>query len=221
MLSTLQAMAQQQHQDTPTIGFTSFQLLKTQTLGIGSYGSVCKALCDDLLCAAKIIHQTLIDPNAHQQIERQKEHRLPISRFMQECEFMSTIRHPNIVQYLGTCQDPQTGLPVLLMELMDDSLTHFLDSSQDAVHYHIQVNFCHDITLAISYLHSNGITHRDLSSNNVLLCGNVKAKVTDFGMVKLGDINPQATRVSFTTCPGADAYMPPEAVKLEHLSSRS
>ena len=206
-------MAQQQHQDMPTIGFRSFQLLKTQTLGIGSYGSVCKALCDDLLCAAKIIHQTLIDPNAHQRIERQREHRLPISRFMQECEFMSAIRHPNIVQYLGTRQDPQTGLPVLLMELMDDSLTHFLESSQDAIPYHIQVNFCHDITKAISYLHSNGITHRDLSSNNVLLCGNVKAKVTDFGMAKLGDINPQATRVSFTMCPGTDAYMPPEAVK--------
>ena len=206
-------MAQQQNQDTPTIGFTSFKLLKSQTLGIGSYGSVCKALCDNLLCAAKIIHQTLIDPNAHQRIERQREHRLPISRFMQECEFMSTIRHPNIVQYLGTRQDPQTGLPVLLMELMDDSLTHFLESSQDAIPYHIQVNFCHDITLAISYLHSNGITHRDLSSNNVLLCGNVKAKVTDFGMAKLGDISPQATLVSFTTCPGTDAYMPPEAVK--------
>ena len=213
MLSTLQAMAQQQNQDTPTIGFTSFQLLKIQTLGIGSYGSVCKALCDDLLCAAKIIHPTLFNPSVHQRIECQKEHRLPISRFMQECEFMSAIRHPNIVQYLGTRQDPQTGLPVLLMELMDDSLTHFLDSSQEAVHYHIQVNFCHDITLAISYLHSNGITHRDLSSNNVLLCGNVRAKVTDFGMAKLGDINPQATRVSFTTCPGTDAYMPPEAVK--------
>ena len=206
-------MAQQQHQDTPTIGFRSFQLHKTQTLGIGSYGSVCKALCDDLLCAAKIIHPTLFDPNAHQRIEGQREHRLPISRFMQECEFMSAIRHPNIVQYLGTRQDPQTGLPVLLMELMDDSLTHFLKSAQDAIPYHIQVNFCHDITKAISYLHSNGITHRDLSSNNVLLCGNVKAKVTDFGMAKLGDINPQATRVSFTMCPGTDAYMPPEAVK--------
>ena len=206
-------MAQQQHQDMPTIGFRSFQLLKTQTLGIGSYGSVCKALCDDLLCAAKIIHPTLFDPNAHQRIEGQREHRLPISRFVQECEFMSAIRHPNIVQYLGTCQDPQSGLPVLLMELMDDSLTHFLKSSQDAIPYHIQVNFCHDITKAISYLHSNGITHRDLSSNNVLLCGNVKAKVTDFGMAKLGDINPQATRVSFTMCPGTDAYMPPEAVK--------
>ena len=206
-------MAQQQHQNAPTIGFRSFQLFKTQTLGIGSYGSICKALCDDLLCAAKIIHPTLFDPNAHQPIECQREHRLPISRFMQECEFMSAIRHPNIVQYLGTRQDPQTGLPVLLMELMDDSLTHFLESSQDAVPYHIQVNFCHDITKAISYLHSNGITHRDLSSNNVLLCGNVKAKVTDFGMAKLGDINPQATRVSFTMCPGTDAYMPPEAVK--------
>ena len=175
----------------PTIGFRSFQLLKSQTLGIGSYGFVCKALYDDLLCAAKIIQPSLFDPNAHQRIERQREHRLPISRFMQECEFMSAIRHPNIVQYLGTRQDPETGLPVLLMELMDDSLTHFLESSQNTVPYHIQVNFCHDITKASSYFHSNGIT---FSSNNVLLCGKVKAKVTDFGMAKLADINPQATR---------------------------
>ena len=194
------------------VGFKTVQLLKSETLGIGSYGSVCKARCDNLVCAAKILHPTLFDPTAHQKIARKREHRLPIKRFEQECEFMSAIRHPNIVQYLGMHQDPETGLPVLLMELMDDSLTHFLESSQEAVPYHIQVNFCHDITLALSFLHSNGITHRDLSSNNVLLCGNVKAKVTDFGMAKLSDTTPERTR-SFTMCPGTDSFMPPEAAK--------
>ena len=194
------------------VGFQTVRLLKSETLGIGSYGSVCKARCDNLVCAAKILHPTLFDPTAHQKIARKREHRLPIKRFEQECEFMSAIRHPNIVQYLGMHQDPETGLPVLLMELMDDSLTHFLESSQNTVPYHIQVNFCHDITLALSFLHSNGITHRDLSSNNVLLCGNVKAKVTDFGMAKLSDTTPERTR-SFTMCPGTDSFMPPEAAK--------
>ena len=66
--------------------------------------------------------------------------------------------------------------------------------------------------IALSFLHSNGIVHRDLSSNNVLLMGNIRAKVTDFGMVKLGDLNPQATRYTLTMCPGTDVYMPPEAV---------
>ena len=112
-------------------------------------------------------------------------------------------------------QDPDTGLPVLLMELMDESLTHFLENSPQPIAYHIQVNVCHDITLALSFLHSNGIVHRDLSSNNVLLIGNIRAKVTDFGMAKLGDLNPQATRYTFTMCPGTDVYMPPEAVQDE------
>ena len=84
------------------IGFKTIILLKDQTLGIGAYGSVCKAKCDDLLCAAKIIHQTLFDPTALHQIATHREHRLPIRRFQLECEFLSTVRHPNIVQYLGT-----------------------------------------------------------------------------------------------------------------------
>ena len=197
-----------------TVGFESFQLFKDQTLGIGSYGKVCKAKCDDLLCAAKLIHETLFDPTAHQLIAPQREHRLPMRRFEQECEFLSTIRHPNIVQYLGIYRDQDTGLPALLMELMDDSLTHFVESSTQPIPYHIKVNMCHDITLALSFLHSNSIVHRDLSSNNVLLIGNaIRAKVTDFGMASLGDLNPRATHLTFTMCPGTDVYMPPEAVQ--------
>ena len=197
--------------------FKSVQLFKDQSLGIGSYGAVCKAKCDDLVCAAKIIHPTLLnfDPNSYRlhQISPQREHRLPIRRFEQECEFMSTIRHPNIVQYLGMFRDTDTQLPVLLMELMDDCLTHFLESSAQPIPYHIQVNICHDITLALSYLHSNNTIHRDLSSNNILLRGNILAKVTDFGMARLGNINHQATRFTSTMCPGTDVYMPPEAVQ--------
>jgi serine/threonine protein kinase len=49
----------------------------------------------------------------------------------------------------------------------------------------------------------------------VLLIGNIRAKVTDFGMARLGDINPQATRLTFTMCPGTDVYMPPEAVRAQ------
>ena len=207
-------MAQGQQQERK-ISYKSVQLFRDQTLGIGSYGAVCRAKCDDLLCAAKILHPTLFDSTCQLQVSPKQEHRLPIKRFEQECEFLSTIRHPNIVQYLCMCQDPDTGLPVLLMELMDESLTDFLESSPQPITYHIQVNICHDIILALSFLHSNGIVHRDLSSNNVLLRGNVLAKVTDFGMAKLNNLNPQATRHSFTMCPGTDVYMPPEAVKDE------
>ena len=192
------------------IRFKTVQLLKDQTLGIGSYGAVCKAKCDDLLCAAKIIHPTLVDPAAQYQIAPKKEHRLPIRRFELECEFLSRVSHPNIVQFLGLYQDPETDLPVLLMELMNCSLTHFLEGVSLPIPYHIQVNLCGDIALALSYLHSNNIVHRDLSSNNVLLIGNIRAKVTDFGMASLD--NSELTKRTFTMMPGTDVYMPPEAV---------
>ena len=201
-----------QHRDKK-VSFKTVQLFKDQVLGIGSYGKVCKAKCDDLLCAAKLIHEILFDPTAQQLIAAQRQHRLPMRRFEQECEFMNSIRHPNIVQYLGLYQDPDTGLPALLMELMDDSLTHSVESSTQPIPYHIQVNICHDITVALSFLHSNNIVHRDLSSNNVLLIGNVRAKVTDFGMARLGDGTPRGTQLTFTMCPGTDVYMPPEAVQ--------
>ena len=202
------------------IGFKAVHLFKDQTLGIGAYGKVCRAKCDNLDCAAKLLHETLFDANAELLVAHtHKEHRLPVRRFEKECQFLNMIKHPNIIQYLGMYQDPASGLAVLLMELMDCSLTSYLETSmyvESGVSFHIQVNVCHDIILALSFLHSNGIIHRDLSGNNVLLSGqpNVRAKVTDFGMASLSDqLNPRQSYLSYTMCPGTDAYMPPEAVK--------
>ena len=183
------------------------QLLKTEELGVGSYGAVCKAMCDDLPCAAKILHRTLIQftvPRATSVMQK----------FEQECCLLSAIKHPHIVQYLGTYHDPESRLPVLLMELMDESLTRFLERSCEPISYHTEVNLCHDIALALSYLHSNSIVHRDLSSNNVLLIAGSRAKVTDFGMVKLYNMNRSTAHLTpFTLCPGTMAYMSPEALK--------
>ena len=212
-------------QDCPTLDFTSYscfhfavaqkvqgqfgyqtvQLIKTKPLGTGSYGAVYKAMCDDLLCAGKILHPTLFqssDPGAM----------AVMKRFEQECSVLSAVSHPNIVQYLGVHQDPDTQLPVLLMELMDESLTQFLEQTQDSLPYHTQVDICHDIALALAYLHSNGIIHRDLSGNNVLLIGRNKAKVTDFGMAKFFDAN-RTSMTPLTICPGTLAYMSPEALQ--------
>ena len=190
--------------------FINVELLKNETLGTGSYGAVCKAKCDELICAAKLLYPVLFEMQP-QAPEPGKEHRQPFRRFELECRFLSRINHPNIIQYLGTYRDPETNAPVLLMELMDESLTHFLESSPGSIPYHVQVNLCYDIAQALAFLHSNGIIHRDLSSNNVLLIAGSRAKVTDFGMSKFADI--AATRlVTMTLCPGTPAFMSPEAL---------
>ena len=185
-------------------GYSSILLLKEETLGAGAYGRVCKAKCDGLLCAAKIMHPTLFDmhdPGAITFLEK----------FSTECHLLSLVRHPNIVQYLATYRDPETRLPVLLMELCDESLTKFLERSPGPLPYHIELNISHDIVLALVYLHSNGLIHRDLTSNNVLMIAGVCAKVTDFGMSKLASVNPRMTPM--TACPGNLLYMSPEALQ--------
>ena len=185
-------------------GYQIVRIIKTSSLGVGSYGAVYRAPCDELPCAAKILHPTLLETN-------DPGTRKIMERFEQECQFLSGVRHPHIVQYLGVSRDPESGLPVLLMELMDSSLTRLLEQSEEPLPFHTKVDICHSIALALAYLHSNGIVHRNLSSNNVLLIGpGNKAKVTDFGMSKLADANPRMTPM--TMCPGTLAYMPPEAL---------
>ena len=186
------------------LSYGSVEVFYDEVLGVGSYGKVYKAKCGQLPCAAKLLHDTLFqfgDPDANSLIRK----------FERECEVLNPIKHPNVVQYLGTEIDASSDRPVLLMELMDVCLTKFLERSTGPLPYHIQLNICHDVALALSYLHSNAIIHRDLSSNNVLLIGEgSRAKVTDFGMSKLMDMNPRMTPL--TLCPGSTAYMPPEAL---------
>ena len=185
---------------SPSYG--TFEIFYDEVLGSGSYGMVCKAECGQLPCAAKLLHA----PSTN------------IDKFHQECQVLSTIQHPNIVQYLGTVTDPQSKKPALLMELMDESLTEFLERSSGPLPYDLQLNTCHDIALALSYLHSNGIIHRDLSSNNILLIGEgSRAKVSDFGMSKLiprqtsAPMTQQLFGTPMTQYPGTIVYMPPEA----------
>ena len=193
-------MAEQQEE----FSYHNIVLYKSQTLGTGSYGGVCKAKCDGLLCAAKIMHPTLFDL-------RDPGTTSYLRRFEEECRLLSLARHPNVVQYLATYRDPETHLPVLLMELCDESLCRFLERSIGPLPYHTELNISQNIALALVYLHTNGLIHRDPTGNNVLMIGGVRAKVTDFGMSKLAGINPRMTPL--TLCPGNVQYMSPEALE--------
>ena len=85
----------QQPQPQYDFHFQRVELYGTENFGIGSYGAVYKARCDDLPCAAKILHPTLFEftnPGATTVMQK----------FEQECRLLSAIKHPHVVQYLGT-----------------------------------------------------------------------------------------------------------------------
>ena len=67
------------------------QLFKNETLGTGSYGAVCKAKCDQLICAAKLLHPVLFQM---QTPDLGKDHRQPFHRFEQECLILKTTQPP-------------------------------------------------------------------------------------------------------------------------------
>ena len=195
--SEVKSLIGQQELSTKTITYST-------VLGRGAFAVVFKAKCDELPCAAKILHTIFHDDPG---LESLKQH------FYQECEYLKSIKHPNIVQYLGLCQEPGTNQPVLLMELMDRSLTNFLESSTVPLSRSVQFRLCHDIALALAHLHSLKIIHRDLSSNNVLVIGpGSRAKVSDFGMSKVIDRSKSKYTTPMTMVPGTVVYMPQEAL---------
>ena len=176
-----------------------------ECLGHGLYGDVYKAECDLLPCAAKVLER---HPDSSK-----------ISAMLDEKRFLlNSIRHPNIVQYLDIVVDSEhaSNALVLLMELLDESLTQMLEPSRQSLALHTQLNICHDIALAISYLHSKNIIHRDLSSNNVLLNAGKKAKVADFcmfGVYATNGANTVPVLTSLNVHLRTPDYMPPEALE--------
>jgi len=77
-------------------------------------------------------------------------------------------------------------LPVMVMEMMANSLTLFVDK-YGKIPIHIKYSITFDVTLGLCYVHNHdpSIVHRDLSPNNVLLTPHHVVKISDLGVVKI------------------------------------
>ena len=182
-------------------------------IGSGSYGSVEEVAIPGAVCAAKKIHDFFQDPR---QMPREGIEKAA-TEFVRECQLMSTLRHPHIVQFLGVCFLPGSRMPALVMEKLATSLHDILDPGPEPptkpfIPVSLKRSVLHDVARGLSFLHSHSppIIHRDLSARNVLLNEGMVAKLADLGMAR---IVPHLRVSTMTKAPGASIYMPPEALE--------
>ncbi len=104
-------------------------------------------------------------------------------RFRQEREILAQLSHPHIARLLdgGTTED---GLPFLVMEFVDGKpLTSWCDEHRASIGERLEL--LEQLCEVVHYLHQNKVIHRDLKPANVLVDGDGKLKLLDFGIAKL------------------------------------
>ena len=135
-----------------------------------------------------------------------------IESFGRECEILSSLHHPNIVQFVGVTQDRW-----ILMEYLHASLIDYVDKviraqkRLDKLSLEQKLKILYDVALGLQYLHERDtpILHRDLTANNVLLTNDLRAKIADLGQAIIKQHNHGQY---MSKAPGTLYYMPPEAL---------
>ena len=186
-------------------------------IGAGAYGSV-DEVAISVCGAAKKIHDILQDRSEMPQ----GEIRRASTKFVKECQLMSTLRHPNIVQFLGVCFFEGSRLPALVMERLLTSLHDLLAPETQPppgtppplsfFKLGLKCSVLHNVASGLDYLHhqSPPIIHCDLSARNILLNSRLVGKLADLGVARI--VPRMRDAATMTKGPGTSVYMPPEAI---------
>ena len=203
------------HPELRPFVLSDVQLTGTR-IGGGAYGKV-EEVVVPVGAAAKTIYAFLQEGDDATAAELPKA----ATEFARECQLMSTLRHPNIVQFLGVTFFPESRLPALVMERLLTSLHDLLAPDPPPLSgaatplsffsMALKCSVLNNVANGLAYLHEQlpPIIHRDLSARNVLLDSDMVAKVADLGVVRI--VPRERAAATMTKGPGALVYMPPEA----------
>ena len=181
--------------------------------GSGSFGSIHLIEVNGVPCIAKRLHDILVGRGRAEVVEKVQKQSIE-KKFRGECVFLSRLRHPNIVQFMGVHYGQDLSDLTLIMECLPMDLERCLHQYPN-LPLSIKISILLDVSYGLLHLHSQTppIIHRDLTAANILLTSDMRAKIADLGVSKILDLHP-LHEASQTAGPGAFAYMPPEALKL-------
>ncbi|KAK9985120.1 hypothetical protein SO802_034645 [Lithocarpus litseifolius] len=164
-------------------------------IGLGGFGTVYKLAMDDgnIFALKRIVKM-------NEGFDR---------FFERELEILGSIKHRYLVNLRGYCNSPTSKL-LIYDFLPGGSLDEALHDRSDVLDWDARLNIIMGAAKGLAYLHhdcSPRIIHRDIKSSNILLDGNLEARVSDFGLAKL--LEDEETHIT-TIVAGTFGYLAPE-----------
>jgi serine/threonine-protein kinase len=174
-------------------------------IGAGGMGEVYRAVHSKIgrVAAVKIMTRAGRDPRS-------------IERFLNEARIQASLQHQNIATLYDFCE--VAGQPCIIMEFVDGQTLDDRIVAQGRLPVSEALFVLRAASEALSYMHSHGIIHRDIKSNNIKITSQGGVKLLDFGIAK-DNSTPAFTQVGDVI--GTLHYLSPELLKGAAADARS
>eukprot|EP01105_Mastigella_eilhardi_P025393 TRINITY_DN68_c1_g1_i9.p1 TRINITY_DN68_c1_g1~~TRINITY_DN68_c1_g1_i9.p1 ORF type:complete len:1111 (+),score=210.72 TRINITY_DN68_c1_g1_i9:82-3414(+) len=173
--------------------------LQQPPIGEGSYGCVYRGTWRGQEVAIKIVKCQIEDCS--------------MDSFLQEVNMLERLRAPQIITFIGAVHTP--GKLAMVTEFMPlGNLTSAMQRTKFSVL--LKVNCLLDCAKGMNFLHTSGVLHRDLKSDNLLMVSldeesSVNCKISDFGTTR--EVQKAADSSNMTKALGTPIYMSPEVLE--------
>eukprot|EP00249_Psilotum_nudum_P010300 c22460_g1_i2 orf=491-1696(+) len=172
----------------------------------GTYSRLYHGIYKDKAVAVKIMRQPDDNADVASRLDRQ---------FKREVQILSCLHHPNIVEFVGACKNPPVCC-IITEYLPKGSLRAFLHRHEPySLSLSSVLDMALDIARGMEYLHSQGVIHRDLKSENLVLEDSLRVKITDFGVACYEADSPRMMQDS-----GTYRWMAPEMISNKPYSRK-
>jgi eukaryotic-like serine/threonine-protein kinase len=157
--------------------------------------------------AVKRLHSGLLADREHSE------------RFRREAMLVARLSHPNLVHLLDRGEDVEG--PYLVMELIDGENLKARIRRDGPLPPDEAARVCAEVARALGYAHRQGVVHRDIKAQNVLLTGDGAVKLADFGIARLIETEDAEGLTRTDMLLGSADYLSPEQADGRPIDART
>lgn len=139
----------------------------------------------------------------------------PLYLIKEEIAIMKKLDHPNLVSLIEVLDDPEEDSLYMILEMCKKGVVMKVGLGEKADPYDAESCRCwfRDLVLGIEYLHAQGVVHRDIKPDNLLLTEDDVLKIVDFGVSEMFE---KSSEMRTAKSAGSPAFLPPELCVSKH-----